>query len=122
MSVFFDAKTARSSALDNQLLYKEIRDIEGEIINAVKSGKYSVSINDTTMTSSSPIPTSTYGSGADYLKVWKCKDCGMTTSYDKDALADQMNQVISHFKNLGYSIERRLVNENSVTFYWLISW
>lgn len=134
-NVFLTAEEARQGAVNNQIIYNEIRDIEKEILSAIAKGNYSVSINDTYMTgkpSSSVvqeddngvpyIPVETAGTGENYFRVWNCLDCGVETSYDKDALRDQMDKVIFHFKDLGYVMDRRITSDSDTTFYWKIMW
>lgn len=142
--VFMTAEEAREGAVNNQLIYNEIRDIEGQIISAVKNGLYTLSINNTYMTDST-VPTqpsnpttstasdpnvillvtpviSTTASGTNYFRVWKCLDCGVETTYDQEALRDQMDRVMDHFRDLGYVIERRVTSDSDTTFYWKILW
>lgn len=141
-NVFITAQEARLGAVNNQIIYAEIRTIECAILCAVASGKYSISLNNTIMTSSTPptippdntsssstdnavIPMYDYSSeatGLNYFRVWKCLDCGIETTYDQIALLDQMNQVIKHFKDLGYVIDRRITSNTDTTFYWKIMW
>lgn len=114
MGIFMTAQEARQGAVNHTIIYNEIRDIEKLIIDAVSGGRYTLDINTTYMTS---IPT-----GLNYFRIWKCLDCGVETSYDQLALLDQMNQTMSHFKDLGYNIERRITSINDSVFYWRISW
>lgn len=142
--VFMTAEEARSGSVNNQLIYNEIRDIEQQIISAVRQGLYTLSINNTYMTASTiPVqpadptistPTNSnvillvkpegdgIASGINYFRVWKCLDCGIETTYDQEALRDQMNRVMNHFKDLGYVIDRRITSDNDTTFYWKIMW
>lgn len=138
------ADEAREGSVNNQIIYNEIRDIEKQIITAVRSGLYTLSINNTYMTNSvvppapedattstpdspnvillvTPSPV-TVASGVNYFRVWKCLDCGIETTYDQEALRDQMDRVMRHFKDLGYVIERRITSDSDTTFYWKIMW
>lgn len=135
--VFMTAEEAREGAVNNQLIYNEIRDIEGQIISAVKNGLYTLSINNTYMTAPTvpvsstvqesdtgvpQIPVQTLGTGVNYYRVWKCLDCGVETTYDQEALRVQMDRVMDHFRDLGYVIERRITSDSDTTFYWKIMW
>lgn len=121
-TVFMTAEQARDGALNNQIVYNEIRDIEKMIIDAVEKGNYQLSVNSTRMTSPVPTKETPYGTGENYFRVWKCLDCGIDTSYDKEALRLQMKQVITHFRDLGYFFERRITSDDAKTFYWKVEW
>ena len=54
-------------------------------------------------------------SSVDYFSVWQ----GVTNDRAK---TDQMNQVISYFKNLGYTISRLTNSATNKTFKWVISY
>ena len=59
--------------------------------------------------------TATNPSSVDYFSVWQ----GMTNDRAK---TDQMNQVISYFENLGYTISRLTNSATNRTFKWVISY
>ena len=59
--------------------------------------------------------TATNPSSVDYFSVWQ----GVTNDRAK---TDQMNQVISYFENLGYTISRLTNSATNKTFKWVISY
>ena len=59
--------------------------------------------------------TATNPSSIDYFSVWQ----GVTNDRAK---TDQMNQVISYFENLGYTISRLTNSATNKTFKWVISY
>jgi hypothetical protein len=59
--------------------------------------------------------TATNPSSIDYFSVWQ----GVTNDRAK---TDQMNQVISYFENLGYTISRLTNSATNRTFKWVISY
>jgi len=59
--------------------------------------------------------SATNPSSVDYFSVWQ----GVTNDRAK---TDQMNQVISYFENLGYTISRLTNTATNKTFKWVISY
>jgi len=59
--------------------------------------------------------SATNPSSVDYFSVWQ----GVTSDRAK---TDQMNQVISYFENLGYTISRLTNTATTKTFKWVISY
>ena len=59
--------------------------------------------------------SATNPSSVDYFSVWQ----GVTSDRAK---TDQMNQVISYFQNLGYTISRLTNTATNKTFKWVISY
>ena len=59
--------------------------------------------------------TATNPDSVDYFRVWQ----GVTNDRAK---TDQMNQVISYFENLGYTISRLTNSATNKTFKWVISY
>jgi len=111
-SVFLTANEARSGSRDNSLIFTEIRSIESEILTAVGLGNLSVTISDTVM-------TATDATGIIVSKVYS--DVWQSLVENK-VLDLQMNEVIDHFKSLGYSIVRMLNTTTNTTFVWVIMW
>jgi len=115
MATMLTAEEARGKARKDSIIHTEIRDIEIQILTAIQSGLLTVDVTGTTMTFTNAAQNAQYTDAIKYYNVWQ----GQVT--DK-AYEDQMNQVIKHFVNLGYSIIR-LVNANtSTTFKWQIEW
>lgn len=76
----------------------------------VGSGTANTSLGFTAGTTLATTPSS-----VEYYNVWQ----GTTTDRAKQ---DQMDQVISYFRNLGYTIERQINTTTGKTFKWLISY
>jgi len=116
MPTMLTAEEARSKARKDSVIHAEIRDVEVEILTAIQLGNLSVVVNGTTMTYDDPITDPTaYAAAQVYYNVWQ----GLAT--DK-AIEDQMNQVIKHFTNLGYSIVRLVNPSTQITYNWSIEW
>ena len=98
------ATEARAKAQNDVTIFTEIRNIEDAVLSAISDGDYSVEVTDTTMTLS-----------VTYCNVWQ----GVT---DDRAKFIQMNQIVTYFTDLGYSVERRINSSTSNTFKWIISW
>jgi len=77
---------------------------------AIGSGTANADLGLTAGTTSATNPSS-----VDYFSVWQ----GVTNDRAK---TDQMNQVISYFKNLGYTISRLTNTATNKTFKWVISY
>ena len=61
------------------------------------------------------LPAPIIGSGISYYQVWQ----NLTTN---TVLMDQMNQVMTYFQNLGYTITQLTNSNTGNTFYWNIQW
>lgn len=110
------AEEARSKARKDSVIHAEIRDLEVLILAAIQNGDLSVTINGTVMTYDDPIADPTkYANAQVYYNVWQA------LATDK-AIEDQMNQVVKHFTNLGYSIVRLVNPATSTTMNWFIEW
>lgn len=109
MDYFPTADDNRSSARNNLIIYNEVVGIQKAILIATNAGKYSCTVSNTTMTSSS--------TGAPYFDV---VSTGGTTLSDTDAISDQITTVANYFINLGYTVSKT-INSNS-TFSWLVQW
>jgi len=103
-SIMLTASQARSKAQNDLTIFNEVRDIEEAILTACVDGLYSITLDDTTMTTS-----------ATYANVWK----GVASDRAKEI---QMAAVIKYFTDLGYSIERRANQTTGVTFDWQVYW
>jgi len=77
---------------------------------AIGSGTANADLGLTAGTTSATNPSS-----VDYFSVWQ----GVTNDRAK---TDQMNQVISYFENLGYTISRLTNTATNKTFKWVISY
>lgn len=120
-NIFITAREARNGARNNLAIFNEVRDIEFSILTAITNGAYSTIINDSPMTQllgSGGIP----GTGQPYFRVWRNLDVGVITTWDQNALRDQMDHVINHFKDLEYCILRKMLAVDSLVFYWELSW
>jgi len=112
MTYSFNSTEARSVARNSLVIFREINAIMEQIITDAGNGLYETTVDDdTTMTDSTPTDADSLA----YFSVWQ----GITTDRAK---TDQMNQVISHFESLGYSIERRTNTSTETTFKWVINY
>jgi len=105
------ASESRSKSRNDRVIFDEIRDIESAILDAVETGDYETTLDDTLMTDA--------GAGIavarQYYATW--------TAVDQDRKrSTQMNSVIDYFTSLGYSIERRLNATTGDTFIWYVAW
>lgn len=115
MGTMLTAEEARGKARKDSVIHQEIRDVEIEIFTAIASGLLAVTVTGTTMTFTNPAQVAQYNDAVKYYNVWQ----GLVT--DK-AYEDQMNQVLKHFLDLGYSITRQVNASTSTTYQWLIEW
>lgn len=93
--------------------------MEIAVLNAIASGTFSATISDTstvtiqgTTITGSPM-TDNDTDGLNYYKAYQ----GTITDTVK---TEQMNEVIAHFENKGYTISRK--SSSGTYFYWQISW
>lgn len=115
MKIFPTAEQARAGSRNNVLVHQEIRYIENAILTAIDTGYLQVNITGSYMTTAGTDQSP--GSGRAYFTAW------MADPTDADrSLLDQMNNVLIHFKDLGYSIIRKPVGNNPVSFKWEILW
>ena len=98
------ATEARAKAQNDVVIFTEIRNIEDAVLSAISDGYYNAEVTDTTMT----------------LSVTYCNVLQGVT--DDRAKYIQMNQIVTYFTDLGYSVERRINSSTSNTFKWIISW
>jgi len=120
MTNLIKASTAKANSTTyTSTVFEEIALLELYIIAAVDSGTLeatlnassTVNINGITVTGSKM--TNNDATGEAYYNVWKKS----TTDAAKDA---EMNAVIKHFQDLGYSINRK--STTGTILYWNITW
>tara|TARA_B000000609_G_scaffold71728_1_gene53744 strand:+ start:775 stop:1119 length:345 start_codon:yes stop_codon:yes gene_type:complete len=114
MGYFVTAKQAREKARKDTTIQAETAALEAAVFSAVDNNLLTVTHGGTTtMTHTTAGAQLTLAQA--YYSVWQ----GTTTN---TAYADQMNEVIKYFTDLGYSIHR-IQNPNETTvFQWVISW
>jgi hypothetical protein len=103
-SIMLTATQARSKAQNDLAIFNEVRNIELAILTASAAGNYSITLDNTTMSTS-----------ATYCNVWK----GVVADRAKEI---QMASIIKYFTDLGYSIERRTNSVTGTTFDWVVNW
>jgi len=112
MSFGLNAAQARAKANADLIVFEEVYAIMKEVINQSATGAYEAYVADgTIMTASTP----TTSDSEDYFSAWQ------GTLQDR-ALISQMENVMRHFVNLGYKIERVTNTTTSTTFKWHIYW
>lgn len=125
MANFPTAAQARERGQGNRIITEEIALLEVVILDAIASGLLTkdyggllsdstastTTINGTTITASTM--TGDNVTGESYYDVWK----GTSTDLAK---TEQMNEVIAHFENKGFTISRK--SNNNTSFYWSITW
>lgn len=109
MDYFPTADDNRTSARNNLIIYNEVIAIQKAILVSTNAGKYSCTVSNTTMTSSS--------TGTPYFDV---VSTGETSLSDSDAINDQITTVANYFISLGYTVSKT-TNSNS-TFSWVLQW
>lgn len=113
------AALAREQSQGNSIIAQEQFIITLRILDAISNNELSttsgsdttVSVNGVEITGS-PM-TNAEGLGPDYYSVWR------ETATDLNK-SEQMSEVISYFRNLGYAIARK--STTGTEFYWEISW
>ena len=112
MSFGLNAAQARAKANADLIVFEEVYAIMKEVINQSAIGAYEAYVaDDTIMTDSTP----TTSDSENYFSAWQ------GTLQDR-ALISQMENVMRHFVNLGYKIERVTNTATSTTFKWHIYW
>jgi len=112
MSFGLNAAQARAKANADLIVFEEVYAIMKEIINQSATGAYEAYVSDlTTMTASNPTTTASQN----YFNAWQ------GTNSDR-ALISQMENVMRHFVNLGYKIERVTNTNTNTTLKWHIYW
>lgn len=113
--VMLTASEARSKALQDTVVLREIRDIEEAILSAAATGEMQVEITDTTTMAKGSIESSGYEAATQYFDTWT------NTRDDRQKLL-QMDKIVKYFAGLGYAIERRTNSETGTTFMWMVAW
>lgn len=119
MPYLVNAAGAREQSQGNSVIAQEVFIITLRILAAIAANTLSttasasttVTVNGTTITGS--IMTNANPLGQSYYQVWR----GTTVDATK---TEQMNEVVNHFKNLGYTINRK--STTGTEFYWEILW
>jgi hypothetical protein len=119
MANFPTGTQARERAQGNNTLTQQIAIMEIAVLDAIASGVFTVNItNSSTVTiqgttiTGSPM-TDNDTDGLNYYKTWQ----GTITDTVK---TEQMNEIINHFQNKGYTIARK--STSGTYFYWQIDW
>jgi hypothetical protein len=107
-NVFPNAVEARAGARNNSLIYAEIRAIETAVLTAIDDGDLSTTVNGTAMTANDE-------TGQEYCSVWQAA----TTDRSK---FEQMMIVEKYFRDMGYTIRRKLPSSDSLVFVWEVLW
>jgi len=119
MSYLASAALAREQSQGNSIVAQEVFIITLRILDAINDQQLSTVISATTtvvvngITITGSIMTGNNETGASYYSVWK------ETAVDNNK-SEQMSEVISYFRNLGYSIVRK--STTGTEFYWEIMW
>jgi len=109
------ASEARTKALQDLVVLKEVRDLEEAILNQITYyGEYQVTVSTTT-TMAKNAADSGYALATEYYDVW-------VGANDNRGKLLQMNKVVQYFTDLGYTIDRQTNSTTHATFQWVISW
>ena len=119
MAVFPTGAQARERAQGNNTLVQQIAIMEITVLNSIASGTFTATISDTstvtiqgTTITGSPM-TDNDTDGQNYYKAYQ----GTITDTVK---TEQMNELIAHFENKGYTIARK--STSGTYFFWEITW
>lgn len=112
--VMLTASEARSKALQDLIVLREIRDLEEEILLAAAEGQVEVTVSLTTTMAKSASDTG-YALATEYFDVW-------TGARDDRQKYLQMEKIVGYFSDLGYTIDRRVNAATNATFKWVIAW
>jgi uncharacterized protein YcbX len=113
MSYQVSAQQAKYIARNDLTIFDETSTLMRQVIVDASAGAYTTTVSDgTTMTESDPSATA---DAQAYFNVWQ----GTVTDTAK---TDQMNQVVSYFENLGYTIVRQTNTSTNTTFKWVIDY
>lgn len=113
--MIYSAREARQLALDKRDVFDELAIMEPMILDAITDGHLEVTIgpdSDDSVTTGFTNSSTAYQAYSDPLTY--------RTDAHKKVLA-QMNEVISHFQSMGYTITREKVDGQN-KFNWLVSW
>jgi|TARA_R110002153_G_scaffold171422_1_gene324211 hypothetical protein len=119
MASFPTGSQARERGQDNNIITQQIAIIEIAVLNAITAGAFTASVTNTstvtiqgtTITGSPMTDNDTLGLA--YYSAWQ----GSTSNA---VYTEQMQEVISHFQNKGYTIARK--SASGTYFYWQIDW
>lgn len=112
---FYKASDAREASVGQRIVTEEIQKIELEVLTAIEAGKLSTLVgpgSDTPVTTLMTASSDYYGSWSDVASN--------NTDADKLRRA-RMDQVISHFGSLGYSVTR-VQQASGSTWNWSLKW
>jgi hypothetical protein len=119
MAYFPTGVQARERAQNNNVLAQQISIMEIAVLDAIATSAFAATISDTSTVSiqgttitGSPM-TDNDTDGQNYYKAYQ----GTITDTVK---TEQMNEVIAHFENKGYTIARK--SSSGTYFYWYITW
>jgi len=112
--IMLTAGEARTKALQDIYVLREIRDLEEQIILASADGEVEVTVSSTSTMAKNPSDTG-YSVAAEYYDTWT----GARNDRQKTL---QMNKVIQYFSDLGYTIDRVTNPASQTTFQWVIAW
>ena len=119
MAYFPSGSQARERAQGNNTLAQQIAIMEVAVLDAIANAAFAATISDTstvtiqgTTITGSPM-TDNDTDGLNYYKAYQ----GTITDAVK---IEQMNEVIAHFENKGFTIARK--SSSGTYFYWYITW
>lgn len=112
--IMLTAGEARTKALQDIYVLREIRDLEENIITASSEGQVEVVVTSTATMAKNPTDLG-YGTAAEYFDTWT----GARNDRQKTL---QMNKVIQYFSDLGYSIDRQTNPISQTTIQWVVAW
>jgi len=108
------AGEARTKALQDLIVLREVRDLEEFILIESAAGGYQVIVSTTTTMAKNAADTG-YALAAEYYDVW-------VGASDDRGKALQMSKVVQYFTDLGYTVDRQTNSTTQTTFQWVISW
>lgn len=104
-TIFPSASEARFKSRNDALIYEEIRELESQVLVGVDQNQFEVTVSTGSTMTDTPI----------YQQVHD----GLV----KDrVIRDQLDQVLRHFVNLGYSIRIKTNPQTQNTIQWIIQW
>lgn len=108
------AGEARTKALQDLIVLREVRDLEEFVLIATAAGTYQTIVTTTTTMAKNAADLG-YALAANYYDVW-------SGASDDRAKSLQMSKVILYFTDLGYTVDRQTNSATQTTFQWVISW
>jgi len=112
--IFYTATEARSQALQDLVILKEVRDLEIAIVTATNSGLVDVDVITTTTMAA-------LTTDANYTLATEYYDTLRGTREDRQKSL-QISKVIKYFEDLGYTIDPITNQSTDATFKWRIAW